>query len=620
MRLEGATHWRSAASEVSLVPIPFICTPTYPAEGWNGSLHNLGGHGRWSGLTGERQFEEAWCYVGGSDPQWEARYQRIMGHEALLPSLPGSNFPFGTIFTFSQSRVQILESLPPPQVVTGLVQAYFDTFESTHRLLHRLEFAEELNTLWINNNQLSEAWLAQLCMVLALGCQTAPGPVLASTGHSPDDWTDIFLDAAQFFFSQSQYFTAPTLTTLRTLCLAAMARMMEIDKGAESKQLVYFMGLVTRMAMAMNLHRTSSLFPDMTPFEAEMRKRVWVTVQLLDLDAAMRTGTSFLHREQDADTPLDINDTDFHRSEHGWVVHPRWAAPGGLTDSTYQVKLAELIPVLTDVICFVNSPTPVILDNDRLRSWDSRLKQKLQEAESALARQPQGLERSVSTQIHFLRVLVHRTLLALHSYYIRTTRTGQVRDSTLAAMLSALALLRTQHAWHSPPSRATGAAGVQTRASSSSTATAMYQPLEEQTPPLTWLSDLCHDDFEVAMFHLVLVLRRGDLDAAAKQGNLPTRARASVILRQSLEFKRARACRSVSHFGEFVRLSLAVRCLASFEAGEPMLAGLMEVADQIEQTAIQGSRQGLLWTQGSNPLFAGQAGMPTGQFVFGYGQ
>lgn len=556
--------------------------------------------------------------MSGSDPQWEARYQRLMGHEALLPSLPGSNFPFSTIFTFSQSRVQILESLPPPQVVTGLVQAYFDTFETTHRLLHHLEFAEELNTLWINNNQLSEAWLAQLCMVLALGCQAAASPVLASTGHSPEDWTDIFLDAAQFFFSQSQYFTAPTLTTLRTLCLAAMARMMEIDKGAESKQLVYLMGLVTRMAMAMNLHRASSLFPDITPFEAEMRKRIWITVQLLDLDAAMRTGTSFLHREQDADTPLDINDTDFHRSEHGWLVHPRWDASGGPTDSTYQVKLAELIPVLTDVICFVNSPTPAILDSERLRSWDSRLKQKLQEAEVALGRQPQSLERSVSTQVHFLRVLVHRTLLALHSYYTRTTRTGQVRDSTLAAMISALALLRTQHAWHSPPSRASGAAGVQTRASSSA-APAMYQPLEEQTPPLNWLSDLCHDDFEVAMFHLVLVLRRGDLDAA-KQGNLPTRARASTILRQSLEFKRARGCRSVSHFREFVRLSLAVRCLASFEAGEPMLAGLMEVADQIEQTAIQGSRQGLLWTQGSNPLFAGQAGIPSDQFVFGYGQ
>lgn len=555
--------------------------------------------------------------MSGSDPHWEVRYQRIMGHEALLPSLPGSNFPFGTIFTFSQSRVQILESLPPPQVVTGLVQTYFDTFESTHRLLHRLEFAEELNTLWINNNQLSEAWLAQLCMVLALGCQAAPSPVLASTGHSPDDWTDIFLDAAQFFFSQSQYFTAPTLTTLRTLCLAAMARMMEIDKGAELKQLVYLMGLVTRMAMTMNLHRASSLFPDITPFEAEMRKRIWVTVQLLDLDAAMRTGTSFLHREQDADTPLDINDTDFHRSEHGWVVNSRWATPAGLTDSTYQVKLAELIPVLTDVISFVNSPTAAVLDNERLRSWDSRLKQKLQEAEAILARQTQSLERTVSPQVHFLRVLVHRTLLALHSYYIRTVRTGQVRDSTLAAMISALALLRTQHAWHSPPSRATSAAGVQTRASSS-TAPVMYQPLE-QAPPLNWLSDMCHDDFEVAMFHLILVLRRGDLDAA-KQGNLPTRARASVILRQSLEFKRARACRSISHFREFVRLSISVRCLASFEAGEPMLSGLMEIADQIEQTAIQGSRQGLLWAQGSNPLFAGQAGIPPDQFVFGYSQ
>lgn len=49
VRLEGATHWRSAASEVSLVPIAFICTPTYPAEELTGNAP---------------QFKWAWTMVG----------------------------------------------------------------------------------------------------------------------------------------------------------------------------------------------------------------------------------------------------------------------------------------------------------------------------------------------------------------------------------------------------------------------------------------------------------------------------------------------------------------------------------------------------------------------------
>ncbi|KAK1754149.1 fungal-specific transcription factor domain-containing protein, partial [Echria macrotheca] len=542
-RLEGATHWRSVAS----------------------------------------QFKEAWPYVAGSDPQWEARYQQILRYEALFPSLPGSNFPFSSSFTVPQNRAQVLNRLPPSQVVNNLVQSYFNTFESTHRLVHRQEFMEELNAFWINNTQLSEEWLAQLCMMSALGCQAEPSQNLADTGQNSEYWTDIFLDAAQFFFSQSQCFTASTLTTLRVLCLAAIARMVEIVKGAEMNQLVSLMGFATRLAMTMHLHRKSSLLPSLTPFEAEMRNRIWVTIQLLDLDTAMRTGTSHLHREQDANSPLDVNDTDFHRSEHGWV-----AVPSGPTDSTFQVKLAALLPTLTDVINTVNSPTLVVIDQERLRSWDEPLRQKLQEAEATLSLPPYGQPHNserTKTQIHFLKVLVHRALLALHFSYIRAPRAEHISDSSLAIIQSSLELLELQHTWLSPSPQVMLAVGVQTRVSSP-TAPALYQSFEKPTLPLSWLSDICRDHFGAAMFHLILAVQKGDFDTA-RHASLPSLADAMDILHESLEFKRGRACRSIPHFREFVWLSLSVSCLASFQAGELMLPGLFEAADEIEQMAIQ---------------------------------
>lgn len=512
----------------------------------------------------------------------------------------------------------MLESLPPPQAVNTLIQSYFGAFESTHRLIHRQEFADELNAFWINNAQLSEAWLAQFTMMLALGCQAAPGHALAGTGRSAEDWTDVFLDAAQFFLGRSPYFTSPTLTTIRTLCLVVIARMMEIVKGNEMTHLVFLMGFVTRLAMTMQLHRKIALLPETTPFEAEMRKRVWVTVQLLDLDVAMRTGTSYLYREQDADRPLNLNDTDFHRTEHGWVIQPRWAASGVLTDSTFQVKLAGLLPLLTDVINTVNSPTQPAIEQEKLIAWDAQLRHKLQEAESVLSSPPYGQANNldkVSTQINFLRVLVHRTLLGLHYGYICALRAGQFRDSTLCAMQSSLALLRTQHTWNAAPRNIAG--GAQTRASSSS-ASAFLEPLDQSPIPLSWLSDLCHDDFGAAMSHLILTLRRGDFDDI-NQGGLPSRSGASAILRQSLELQKARACRSIPHFREYVGLSISAGCLRSIETGEPMLQTLLEIAGQIEQTVLQG-RQDLLWTPANNP-FSGNDGLPADPFVFvGYGQ
>ncbi|KAK1755092.1 hypothetical protein QBC47DRAFT_382728 [Echria macrotheca] len=578
---------------------PSVATPSGPTERFLADKRTL-------------QFKEAWPYIDGSDPQWRPRYQQLLGLEALFPSLPNNNFPFGGTFSFPQNRNQVLEGFPPPQVVSTLIQSYFSTFESTHRLVYRQEFADELNAFWINNAQLSEEWLAQFSMMLALGCQAAPGRALASTGRTVEDWTDMFLDAAQFFLGRSPYFAAPTLTTLRTLCLAAIARMMEIVKGGDMSHLVVLMGYVSRLALTMELHRKTSLFPDMSPFEAEMRKRIWVTVQLLDLDVAMRTGTSYLYREQDADIPLNINDTDFHRTEHGWILQARWAAPGVLTDSSFQIKLAGLLPLLTNAINAVNSPTRPPIEQEKLRAWDSQLRQKLQDAESVLTKPPYGqadnLDR-VNTQISFLRVLVHRTLLGLHYGYICALRAGQFRDSSMSVMQSSIALLRTQHTWHMQSRSMAGS----NRASTSS-APGFLEPLEQTAIPLSWLSDLCHDDFGVAILHIILTIRRGDFDAIKQGGGLPSRTGASAILRQSLELKRARASRSIPHFREYVGLSISAGCLQSIDSGEPMLQTLLEIAGQIEQTVIQ-SRQDLLWAQTNNP-FSGQAELPPDPFGF----
>ena len=69
--------------------------------------------------------------------------------------------------------------------------------------------------------------------------------------------------------------------------------------------------LVIRIAQGMGLHRDGSQF-DLTPFETEMRRRVWWAILAIDLRSAEEVGTDLCITEASFDTqmPLNINDDD----------------------------------------------------------------------------------------------------------------------------------------------------------------------------------------------------------------------------------------------------------------------------------------------------------------------
>jgi hypothetical protein len=68
--------------------------------------------------------------------------------------------------------------------------------------------------------------------------------------------------------------------------------------------LMGFMGLTTQMVLSMGLHRDPALFPGVTPYYAEVRKRLWACFFRLNLDYCIRSGSQFSIRLEDVDCPL----------------------------------------------------------------------------------------------------------------------------------------------------------------------------------------------------------------------------------------------------------------------------------------------------------------------------
>jgi hypothetical protein len=379
-----------------------------------------------------------------------------------------------------------------------------------------------------------------------------------------------------------------------------LARMLEIVKGSTSSQIVSLLGFVTRLAMSMQLHRTARLFPAMPAFEAELRRRIWVTIQLLDVDVAMRAGTSFLCIEFDAEPPLNVNESDFRRSNQGtWDVDTSRASAQVYADGTFQVRLAQLMPLVADIINTVNSPSQPLVDYETVLSWDRKLQKTLKTAESAFTTRRHSIansERRAATQRQLIEVLVHRAKLAIHLAFTRSPYDERFEPSYRAVRESSLALLSIQELW----SASSSASSVCSSSSRSSSPSCSSLSTEEPGSYNSWLIDLCRDDFDTAMLCMILTIRRENY-GGGRMDDMPPRDMAWAVLRQGLMLFRQRACRSLHHFKQFVGLSIMAGVLQCVNNPRAMLATMMQVADDVEQTVLAGKHD-LIWMGDSSSL------------------
>ena len=93
----------------------------------------------------------------------------------------------------------------------------------------------------------------------------------------------------------------------------ALALFLCLVRRHDSPRFVWMMtGLVIRMAQYLGLQRDGTHFKHLTPFEIEMRRKIWWAVCMLDVRASEDQGTDLTITSGSFDTriPLNINDVD----------------------------------------------------------------------------------------------------------------------------------------------------------------------------------------------------------------------------------------------------------------------------------------------------------------------
>jgi hypothetical protein len=180
--------------------------------------------------------------------------------------------------------------LPDRRTVDILLKKYFDTFETTLRIIHIPTFNVAYETYWdvdsAGNSEIDAIILAILACTGCTSTHTTPRyNHIGSTFHSK---AVLWIRTLEVWLKR-QSNKSRSLATLQVRCLRLLALSTTSLKVKEYYQEVQYHVAIMRSA---GMHRDPSIFGTRcTLLEGEMRRRLWATTMEIEIQASVDRGT-----------------------------------------------------------------------------------------------------------------------------------------------------------------------------------------------------------------------------------------------------------------------------------------------------------------------------------------
>lgn len=245
----------------------------------------------------------------------------------------------------------LLNDLPPRKICDELIQHYLRTLGLIYRVLHIPSFYEDYERFWKEPQSASTGFLMKLLLILAIGCifYCKPGPS-NELGIPVRRW----VYAAQWWLSGPTEKEAGDLEGLQVHCLLLLCRQgYAVDKDTNWISA----GSLLRFAVNQGLHRDPKIFPALSVYDAEMRRRIWATVLEINLQLSVDASMPPLFSLDEFDTapPSNLDDEDFDRTTN---VLPPSQPNDWFTNSSLQILLFRSFQTRLHIAQMINKPTP----------------------------------------------------------------------------------------------------------------------------------------------------------------------------------------------------------------------------------------------------------------------
>ncbi|RHZ57794.1 uncharacterized protein CDV56_105572 [Aspergillus thermomutatus] len=259
--------------------------------------------------------------------QYEEQAEKIKTTK-LPTDVPGSTLLLGAMKP--ASRAEIMSSFPSRYTTDMLIARYFNSYDPATHILHgptfqaqvsmvvllqtdiHSDFLSQYNKHWEDPSQTCIVWVGMLFAMMRLAMLS-----YNQEGDEPPEFRGKSLDMAGTFrnlvaqcLTLADY-TKPYPYLIETFIFHLHGDFRQTKEADVSVWVL--VGVVARLAMRMGYHRDSKVFPNITPFQGEMRRRVWTFVRQSDLLFSFQVGLPSMIRTVDSDTelPRNLYDDDF---------------------------------------------------------------------------------------------------------------------------------------------------------------------------------------------------------------------------------------------------------------------------------------------------------------------
>ncbi|KAK0724148.1 fungal-specific transcription factor domain-containing protein [Lasiosphaeris hirsuta] len=247
--------------------------------------------------------------------------------------------------------------LPPRIVVDRMLARFFQTREHAWMMFHIPTFMKHYKLFWETPHKVTYTWIGLLFALCAHSClySIMANEELPGNMGDPQQLFDEFRVRAAQCLTLADY-TKPGRYKVQAMILyfgTEFLRRNEAMLGTST-----LLSITIRLAMHMGMHRDPKHYPGMTPYDGEMRRRMWTLLREIDLLVSFQFGLppNITAGSYDTEPPRNLHDEDF--DEDSKKLPP--ARPETeRTVSLLTVVKARMMDVFATITAAIGSREPI---------------------------------------------------------------------------------------------------------------------------------------------------------------------------------------------------------------------------------------------------------------------